>query len=147
MGQCWRHSTSATLIRCRLPSLYCSVLVSGCPQASCTHRTLKVYPPLSNSFLILRREFTPSIPMASRRTALWHLIACAVVLSCFTTAVNADFYDKSSGIVDLNSKNFDELVTKGGGVWLVEFYAPCKRVRPRPGCVLQSLLSMNIICG
>lgn len=66
--------------------------------------------------------------MASRRTALWPLIACAVVLACFTTVVNADFYDKSSGIVDLNSKNFDELVTKGGGVWLVEFYAPCKRV-------------------
>lgn len=33
-------------------------------------------------------------------------------------------YDSSSGVIDLNPSNFDKLVVKGDGVWIVEFFAP-----------------------
>ncbi|GAB6018890.1 Protein O-glucosyltransferase 2 [Chamberlinius hualienensis] len=46
------------------------------------------------------------------------LVFVALVGAC------SAFYDKSSGVVDLNPSNFDKLVLQGDGVWIVEFFAP-----------------------
>ena len=43
-------------------------------------------------------------------------------------------YDRSSGVVDLTSNNFEGKVKGSDGVWVVEFYAPwcghCQRLTP-----------------
>ncbi|CAB4059086.1 PDIA6 [Lepeophtheirus salmonis] len=58
------------------------------------------------------------------------------VLLCalFAPGLNAGFYSKKSGVVDLNKGNFDSRVTDSDGVALVEFYAPwcghCQKLVP-----------------
>jgi hypothetical protein len=42
------------------------------------------------------------------------------------------FYDKASGVVNLNAKNFDSTVKQEGQIFLVEFYAPY--VPSAPSC-------------
>jgi len=48
--------------------------------------------------------------------------------------LGAGLYDKNSKVIQLNAKNFDQLVFNSDHVWIVEFYAPwcghCKNLAP-----------------
>lgn len=56
------------------------------------------------------------------------------MLAIFLAVCNAGFYSKSSGVVELDSKNFQKEVIDSDQLWLVEFYAPwcghCKALQP-----------------
>eukprot|EP00475_Leptophrys_vorax_P010493 TRINITY_DN17077_c0_g2_i1.p1 TRINITY_DN17077_c0_g2~~TRINITY_DN17077_c0_g2_i1.p1 ORF type:complete len:692 (-),score=192.40 TRINITY_DN17077_c0_g2_i1:54-2129(-) len=64
------------------------------------------------------------------------LLLLVLLCSCVLSVVNGEFYTKRSGIVDLNARNFRELVLSGksGLPWIVEFYAPwcghCQKLKP-----------------
>lgn len=56
----------------------------------------------------------------------------AVLTFMFTKSLA--LFSPSSNVIDLNPQNFDQLVTKGDEVWIVEFYAPwcghCQQLVP-----------------
>lgn len=58
----------------------------------------------------------------------------SILLVLLPLAVAANFYDKSSHIVELNPGNFDEIVKQTNHTTIVEFYAPwcgyCKQLKP-----------------
>uniref|UniRef100_A0A0K2SVX8 protein disulfide-isomerase n=1 Tax=Lepeophtheirus salmonis TaxID=72036 RepID=A0A0K2SVX8_LEPSM len=76
------------------------------------------------------------------------------VLLCalFAPGLNAGFYSKKSGVVDLNKGNFDSRVTDSDGVALVEFYAPwcghCQKLVPeyeKAGKALKGLITVGAV--
>eukprot|EP01028_Stygiella_incarcerata_P003617 TRINITY_DN17484_c0_g1_i1.p1 TRINITY_DN17484_c0_g1~~TRINITY_DN17484_c0_g1_i1.p1 ORF type:complete len:470 (+),score=120.52 TRINITY_DN17484_c0_g1_i1:115-1524(+) len=52
------------------------------------------------------------------------LFSFALLFVSFSPALAALPYSKSSPVVSLNSKNFDEIVANDDHLWVVEFYAP-----------------------
>jgi hypothetical protein len=61
----------------------------------------------------------------SGRRRLLVAAAAALVWTCICGSAQAALYSKGDGVVELNDKNFDALVTQADGVAVVEFYAPC----------------------
>lgn len=60
-------------------------------------------------------------------------ITLAIFIAFFNTG-SSSLYEKNSPVFQLDSSNFDKLVVKDEGLWLVEFYAPwcghCKALTP-----------------
>ena len=62
------------------------------------------------------------------------IVVAGLLLVAFASVTAlGSFYDKDSGVVNLNSKNFDKMLNSDD-LWIVEFYAPwcghCKQLTP-----------------
>jgi protein disulfide-isomerase A6 len=65
--------------------------------------------------------------------------------------LSAAMYSKASGVVDLNSNNFDHRVKDSDSIWVVEFYAPwcghCKQLQPEYEKAAKALQGIIMVGG